>query len=133
MRTLLIPQTQLAGKLRVLVNARLDLDRPIDQTGLGKIVDNRCAVVLAVAAPGNPPDQVRPVEGREGQNLNVLDAAFARQLHQYKVRLHRLRLLRATFAQTNFRRDRPLIFLVIKDLGIGHVIEAVNFGLQLEQ
>jgi ABC-type nickel/cobalt efflux system permease component RcnA len=73
-RALLIPQRQLAGELRVLIDARLDLLRAVDQAGLGEVVDHRCAVVRAVAAAGDPADQVVAVGGSEGQNLDKLQA-----------------------------------------------------------
>ena len=57
-RALLVPQRQLAGELRVLVDARLDLQRAVDQPGLGEVVDNGRAVVRAVAAARDPADEV---------------------------------------------------------------------------
>ena len=58
MRALLIPQRQLSGELSVLINSRLDLQWSIDQLRLGKVVDHRRTVVCAVAAAGNPPNQI---------------------------------------------------------------------------
>jgi hypothetical protein len=98
MRALLVPQRQLAGELRVLVDARLDLLRPVHQLGLGKVVDHGRAVVRAVAAPGDPSDQVVAVGRREGKNLHELLARLAGQLHQDEVGLHGLRGLLAIAA-----------------------------------
>jgi hypothetical protein len=89
--------------------------------------------VRAVAAPGNPADQVVAVGRREGQNLHKLDAALAGQLHQHEVRLHGLRRLLAALAHADFAGHRPQVFAVVEDLGIGHVIKAVDLCLQLEQ
>ena len=133
MRALLIPQTQLPGKLRILIDARFDLQRPVHQPGLGKVVHHRRAIVLAVAAAGDPADQVVPVGRGEGQNLDKLRARLARQLHQHKVRLHGLSDLFAAFAHAGFGGHGPQVFAVVKDLRVGHVIKAVHLGLQLEQ
>ena len=40
-RALLIPQRQLSGKLRVLIDSRLDLERPVDQLRLGSTAPRR--------------------------------------------------------------------------------------------
>ena len=74
--TLLIPQRQLSGELRVLIDSRLDLQRSIDEFRFWKVINYRRTVVRAVAAPGNPADQIIPVGRGEGQNLHELFAAF---------------------------------------------------------
>ena len=85
--------------------------------------------MLAVAAPGYPSDQIIAIRWRKRQNLYKLRAGFSRQLHQHKVRLHRLCSLRAALIRSHFRGDSPQVFPVIEDFGIGHVIEAIDFGL----
>ena len=76
MRTLLIPQRQLSGKLRILIDSRLDLQWSIDQLCFGKVVDHGRTVLCAVAATGNPANQIIPVSRRKGQNLDELLAGF---------------------------------------------------------
>ena len=71
-RALLVPQRQLTRQLRVLIDARLDLQRTVDQPRLREVVDDRRAVVRAVAAPGDPADQVVAVRRRERQDLDEL-------------------------------------------------------------
>ena len=66
MRALLIPQGELSRELGVLIDARLDLLRAVDQTGLGEVIDNGGAVVRSIAARGNPSDEVVAVGGGEG-------------------------------------------------------------------
>src|ERR1700722_19988596 len=94
MRALLIPKRELAGELRILVDARFDLLRAIDEARLGKIEDYSFAVICSVASCRNPADQVIAVRWRERQYFNELQATrFAGQSHQHKVRLHLLRRL----------------------------------------
>ena len=50
--SLLIPQRQLRGELRMLIDARLDLQRAVDELRLREIEHGGRSVVLAVAAPG---------------------------------------------------------------------------------
>ena len=72
MRSLLVPQRQLSGELRVLIDSRLNMQRSIDQLRLGKVVDHRRSVVFAVAAAGNPSNEIVTVGRSEGQNLDEL-------------------------------------------------------------
>ena len=138
MRALLVPERELAGELRVLVDARLDLLRAIDEARLGKVEDHSGAVMRAVAARGDPADQVVAVEGREGKNLNKLEAAriarsrLSGQGHEDEVRVHLLRGL-ISLVRTGFRGHGPLVFPVKENLGVGHMVEAVDIGLQAEQ
>ena len=44
-RALLIPERELAGELRVLVDARFDLLRAVDEARLGKVEDHGVAVI----------------------------------------------------------------------------------------
>src|ERR1700737_718517 len=46
-RAHLIPQRELLRYLRVLVDPRLDLERPVDKLLLGELVDDQLAVVEA--------------------------------------------------------------------------------------
>ena len=58
---------------------------------------------------------------------------FARQLHQHEVRLHRLRGLLAPRVLADLAGDGPEILAVVEHLGIGHVVQAVDGRLQLQQ
>jgi hypothetical protein len=66
MRALLIPKRQLAGELRILIDAVLDLLPAVNHSRLRKVVDLRCPVVIAIAAARNPPYKIVPVRGGEG-------------------------------------------------------------------
>ena len=86
-----------------------------------------------VAAPRDPANEVVPVGGRERQDLDELDALLARQRHQHEVRLHRLRGLLALSGHADFARHAPEILAVVKGAGIGHVVQPVDGGLELEE
>ena len=60
-------------------------------------------------------------------------ALLARQLHQHEVRLHRLRRLLALLVRADLARHAPQILAVVEHVGVGHVVQAVHGGLQLEQ
>src|SRR5216684_553335 len=66
-RALLIPQRQLTRELRILIDARLDLQRTVDESRLRKVVHDRLAVMRLVAAARDPSDQVVAIRGRERQ------------------------------------------------------------------
>ena len=123
----------MSGKLRILIDSRLDLQRSVDQLRFRKVVDHRRPVLRAVAAPGNPANQVVPIRRRKGQDFHELFAGFARQFHQHKVRLHRLSRLLTSIAHPNFGGDRPQILTVVERFRIRHVIQAVHFRLQFQQ
>src|ERR1035441_6916088 len=53
-RTHLIPQRELLRDLRILIDPRLDLKRPVDELVFGELVDDQFAVVGRVAARSEP-------------------------------------------------------------------------------
>src|SRR3979490_3084135 len=57
-RAHLIPQRELLRDLRILIDPRLDLKRPVDELILRKLVDDQLAVVGRVAARSEPRDHV---------------------------------------------------------------------------
>ena len=126
MRALLIPQRQLTRELRVLIDPRFDLHRPVDEPGFRKVVDHCRTVVRAIAASGDPANQIIPVRRREWQNVYELHPGFARQFHQHEIRLHRLRCLLAALVRAGFGGDRPQILAVVEHFRIRHVIQAVH-------
>ena len=67
MRALLIPERELSGELRVLVDARLDLLRPVDEARFGEVVDDRGAVMRAVAARAIQPIRLLRLRGVKGR------------------------------------------------------------------
>ena len=87
-RALLVPEGELAGELGVLVDAGFDLLRAVDEAGLGEVVDDGGAVVGAVAAAGDPADEVVAVGGGEGEDLDELFGGAAGELHEDEVGLH---------------------------------------------
>ena len=76
-RPLLVPQRHLRRELRVLIDARFDLQRSVDESRLRKVVDDRRAVMRLVASRRDPADQVVPVRRRERQNLDELRSGFS--------------------------------------------------------
>ncbi len=75
-RALLVPEGELAGELGVLVDAGFDLLGAVDEAGLGEVVDDGGAVVGAVAAAGDPADEIVAVGGGEGEDLDELFVCF---------------------------------------------------------
>src|SRR2546425_905111 len=83
--------------------------RPIYEPRLREVIDHRRAIVRAVAAPGNPANEVIPAGGCEWENFYKLYAAFARQFHQHEIWLHCLCALLARLAYADLSGDRPQI------------------------
>ena len=130
-RALLIPQRQLPRELRVLIDARFDLLRAVNQPGFGKVVDHRRAVVRAVAAPGNPANQVVTVEGRKGENSTNSRPASSGSFISTKFGCIACVVWSPpALSRAGFGGHRPLILAVVKHFRIGHVVEAVYLGLQ---
>jgi hypothetical protein len=108
-RALLVPEGELAGELGVLVDAGFNLLGAVDQAGFGEVVDDGGAVVVAVAAAGDPADEVVAVGGGEGEDFDELFAGFAGQLHEDEVGLHGLGgLLAVVVSRFRWRRSRGL-------------------------
>ena len=57
-RAHLVPQRELLGDFGILIDPCLDLERPVDELLLRKLVDNQLAVVGRIAARGEPRDHV---------------------------------------------------------------------------
>jgi len=106
-RALLVPQTQLSRKLRVLIDSRFDLQRSVHKFRFGKVIDHRSAVMCPVAAARNPTNQIVPVGRGKWQDLYELDAGFTRKSHQHEIRFHRERRLLAAGVHPDFTGDRP--------------------------
>ena len=107
---------------------------PSTSLRLREVVDDRLAVVLAVAAAGNPADQVVAVGRRERQDLDELDAAVSPGsfISTKFGSIVCVRLL-ALLVHADFGGDGPEILAVVEHVGIRHVIQAVDGRLQLEQ
>ena len=67
-RAHLVPEGDLLRDLGVLVDARLDLERPVDELVLGELVDDQLAVIGRVAARGQPGDHVLALARHHGQH-----------------------------------------------------------------
>ena len=87
-RSLLIPEGELAADLGVLVDPGFDLRGTVDEAGLGEVVDDRSAVGRAIASAGDPADEVIAVAGGEGEDVDELHTRFTGQLHEHVIRLH---------------------------------------------
>jgi hypothetical protein len=111
---LLVPQGQLTGKLRILIDPRLDLRGPVDQPGLGEVIHQGLAIVFAIASAGDPADQVIAVGRRERQDRDEFRGPLARQAHQHEVGIHDLRAL---IRHPHFRGDAPQILAIVEDVG----------------
>ena len=59
----------------VLVDASLDLERPVDELVFGKFIDDQLAVIRRVAPGGEPRDHVLPLARHHGEHEEVLGAA----------------------------------------------------------
>ena len=71
-RSLLVPQRELSRQLRVLIDSRFHLQRAVDELRLREVVDDALAVVRAVAASGDPADEVVSVGRGERQDADEL-------------------------------------------------------------
>ena len=129
---LLVPEGELAGELGVLVDACFDLEWAVDEAGFGEVVDDGGAVVVTVAAAGEPSDEVVSVGWGEGDDADELGGGLAGELHEDEVGFHGLLALFSAVAEADFRGDGPEVFAVEEDLRIGHVVEAVDGGLLFE-
>src|SRR5258706_6298421 len=101
-RPLLVPQRKLRGKLSVLIDTRFDLQRSVNQTRFGEVIDQQLAIVVAIATAPHPADHVVSVRRSKRQNdRKLVGPILAWQLHEHKVRSDRLRLLLALTGQPN--------------------------------
>ena len=76
MRALLIPERKLSGELRVLIDARFDLQRAINQTRLGKVVNQQRPVRLAITTARHPADHVISLCGSKRKDLDKFNSRF---------------------------------------------------------
>src|SRR5271169_3666821 len=69
-RAHLIPQRELLRDLRILIDPRLDLKRPVDELVLGKLVDDQFTVVGRIATRREPRYGMTSSQARaKGPNL----------------------------------------------------------------
>ena len=127
LRALLVPERDLRRDHLVLVDARDHLLRTEHQRLLRELEDLQLAVMLAVASRHHPRREVVAAPRRERQHLDELRVLFAGQLHHRVVRRHALALAAAVDG-----RRFPLIFLVVEDRRVGHVIRRVDRRLNRE-
>ena len=128
LRPSLVPQRELLRNHRVLVDARVDLTRAVDELLLREVEDDQAAVVRRIGARRQPRDHVvAPRRVEEGQEHELL-TRLARDAHDRVVRLHITvpSLDRPT-------RHRPQILLVVEHLRIEHVVRRVLACLDGEE
>ena len=127
LRALLAPERALGADLRVLVDGRLDLAGAEHRVALGEDVVERLAVVRHVGAGAEPGDHVLAAVRHERQHEQELLLGGARQLHDHVVGLHAARA-----GERHVVGDRPLVALVVEDVGAVHVVGGVHLGLHVE-
>ena len=124
----MIPERELTGDLRVLVDSRHHLPRPVDQSLLGEAIDDQFAVVLSVGPGDHPARQVVLAAWSEGKHEDELFFLLSGELHDRVVGAHRpgapVGLLR--------RCQLPLVFLVVEDLWLFHVVGRIDRCLEAE-
>src|SRR6185436_2759386 len=134
MGALLIPERELRRQLGILINARFNLQRSINQSGLGEVVDQKFPVFVAIATTGHPANQIVSPGRSKRQNQDKLAILFfSGQLHQYEVRIECLILSLVLCIEANLLRDAPNILALKKGLGILSMVETINFALHTNQ
>src|ERR1700730_8688239 len=76
-RAHLIPQRELLRDLGILIDPRLDLERPVDELLLWELVNDQFAVVRRVAARSEPRDHVVAAARYHGKHEEELGPRFA--------------------------------------------------------
>ena len=124
----LVPERELLGDERVLVDAGLDLPGAVDQLLFGEVVDDELPIVGRVAPRGQPRGQVVLLAGRERDQEDELLLWLAGQAQNEIVRLHGL-LLSPDRADWQV----PEVLLVVEDLRVAHVVDGEHPRLDPEQ
>ena len=125
MRTLLVPERQRLGDLRILVDAGLDLERTIDDTILAEL-DDRHTVGTA---------DVR-TDCHERHKVVLTDRCKWRDQREHRLRRPRqsekdvVGLDSGIRSQVAFLCHRPLVFLSIEHAGVRHVVLREYIALQ---
>ena len=78
----LIPQRQLLGYGRVLIDHGLNLDRTQCETFLGKLVDHQISILGKITLRRHPCDHIIPALGRERHHEDVLKLLRIGQAHE---------------------------------------------------
>ena len=124
---LLPQQRELARDRDILVDPRLDLRGAVHILVGREAEGEELAVVVAVAAPGQPGDAVQPVARREGQDQQELGALLIGQAQGDVVGLDRNFLLAQLLL-----RDRPEVLAGEQAAGGFDVVREVLVRLHLE-
>jgi len=132
-RTHLVPQRNLLGDLCILLDARLDLERPVDQLVLRESVDDQFAVVRWIATRRQPRDHVLAPAGHHRQHEDKFGARLRGQPYDHVVRRHRHAGGAPRLDVGLIARELPEILAVIEDLRRFHVVGAVGLRLNQEQ
>ena len=124
----LAPQGELLGNHGIVVDARLDLVRAVHVAACWKAEQDQFAVSLPVVACRHPTHQVVTVVRCERLNQQELLLFLTGQTGHDVVRLQRLGL-----AEGGLHGNGPLIFLVVEDHGVFHMILEQHLGLDVEE
>src|SRR6202158_2553848 len=116
-RAHLIPQRELLRDLRILIDPRLDLKRPIDELLLGKLVDDQFAVVGRVATGGEPGYHVVAAARYHGKHEEELGLGPPGQPRDDLVRGHHRGAVAARLS-----RELPEILAIVETVGRLHVV-----------
>src|SRR5262249_23970186 len=127
-RAHLVPQRELLGDFRTLINQRFDLEWTVDELVFGKLIDNQLAVVGRIAARSKPRYHVVAAARHHGEHEEELGVPLARQPHDDVIGSHQ-----GCTAAPWFARELPEILSVIKNVSRLHVISLIDLRLNQEE
>ena len=124
----MVPQRILLRDFRILVDTRLNLVGAVKEFVLGEGELEEMAVVVTVAARGQPCDHVIASLRHHRQHQDVLGFFFARQAHDHVIGLHLRGLIGVILLG-----EIPQVFSIVKDRRVLHVVGAIRIGLDQEE
>ena len=104
-----------------LVDPCFDLERPVDEPLLGKLVDNQLAVVGRIATRSEPRDHIVAAARHHWEHEKELGLRLTGQPHDDVVRGHRCNAVAARLP-----RELPEVLAVIENLGGLHVVGLIE-------
>ena len=127
-RSQLVPERKLLRNVGILIDASLDLKRPVDELVLGELVDNQLSVVRRIAARCEPCDHILSLARHHWQHEKEFGLRFAGQAHDDVVGHHH-RVLPAL----RLARELPEVFAIVEHLRAVHVVGAIHLRLNAKQ